>query len=135
MLPADAIDQYVGRDALGFSPWGSLDPHQDDLSSGLHQSPSSSSRSLTLLRLGGCRSGHQHLQNDPSCLHPQREEFPFSRSSPRVSQQSLLSLTWVTCASHHGRGGRFWLVCSGQGPLLELGAKHHPDGAQGRKMG
>lgn len=29
MLPEDDIDQYVGQDALGFSPWGrgSLDPH------------------------------------------------------------------------------------------------------------
>ena len=27
MLPEDDIDEYVGQDALSFSPWGSLDPH------------------------------------------------------------------------------------------------------------
>ena len=26
-FPEDDIDLYVGQDALGFSPWGSLDPH------------------------------------------------------------------------------------------------------------
>ena len=25
----DDIDWYVGQDALGFSSWGSLDPHED----------------------------------------------------------------------------------------------------------
>ena len=33
MLPKDDIDQYIGQDALGFSPWDSLDPHQEEVSS------------------------------------------------------------------------------------------------------
>ena len=28
-FPENDTDQYVGQDALGFSPWGSLDPHQN----------------------------------------------------------------------------------------------------------
>ena len=31
MLPEDDMGRYVGQDTLGFSPWGSLDPHQHRL--------------------------------------------------------------------------------------------------------
>ena len=33
----DDIDQYVGQVTLGFSPWGSLDPHQFNLSEPISQ--------------------------------------------------------------------------------------------------
>ena len=33
----DDIDQYVGQDALGFSPWGSLDPHRRECKKGQYE--------------------------------------------------------------------------------------------------
>ena len=36
MLPEDDTDWYAGQDALGFSPWGSLHPHQCLLIDGLN---------------------------------------------------------------------------------------------------